>query len=164
MSVCYVIASWAGHQGAISRDKLTMQPEPKDYVSEHLKVLTDIPHHLDHVILMKAECTKDDNPYPGFYDNIEEYTSKLKCTFEEIDCPNVGVSYGQYFRAYEKYRTEFDYYIFMEEDYVPTMDHFDSVLINLYEDLFSEDIGHLTCWFIDLYNMEHAAFSLGVVS
>jgi RimJ/RimL family protein N-acetyltransferase len=42
----------------------------------------------------------------------------------------VGQSYGQFFHAYESYKNEFDYYIFVEDDYMVDIDHFDKILVS----------------------------------
>jgi RimJ/RimL family protein N-acetyltransferase len=43
---------------------------------------------------------------------------------------NMGQSYGQFFHAYETYKNEFDYYIFVEDDYMVDIDYFDKILVD----------------------------------
>ena len=48
--------------------------------------------------------------------------------------PNIGGSHGSYICAANTFKDRFDYYIFIEDDYVFTRDHFDKYLINEYKE------------------------------
>ena len=47
-----------------------------------------------------------------------------------IHRPNSGLSFGSYFYVTSLFRDEFDYYIFIEDDYVFVKDNFDELLVN----------------------------------
>jgi len=70
-----------------------------------------------HQIHVFAEDSREEN-------KIEEKENE---TF--IHRPNIGGSFGSYICAANTFRDKFDYYIFIEDDYVFTRDHFDDYLI-----------------------------------
>ena len=49
---------------------------------------------------------------------------------------NHADSGGQWLKAYENTKDNFDYYIFMEDDYVPLNNNFDDMLIKIYKNKF----------------------------
>ena len=65
--------------------------------------------------------------------NIDNIRHKIKI----YDCENIGISYGQFFTAIFK-DLDFDYHIFIEDDYFPYIDYFDENLIVLL-DSFKDD-------------------------
>jgi hypothetical protein len=162
----YVIASWSGIKGSICRDKLTdVFPHPKLYLREHLKQLLTVKHTLSQITIMKPLPESSDKVYNKYYD-ISDLTGKFSCPVVVVECPNFALSYGQYLRAYDKYKTEFDHYIFIEDDYTAGCDHFDSILLNLYQHKFPLDIGYLCSWALKTKkDIEfHAALSNGMIS
>ena len=167
-SVNYVIATWAGKNGSICRNKLTkVYPHPKDYLREHLKQLTKIKHNLAQITIMKAAVSSGTPKYNDYY-NVDDLVEKIRdqgTVVEFVDCPNFGLSYGQYFEAYQKYRGAFDYYCFIEDDYTVAMDHFDRVLVGIYTSKFPNEIGFLCSWAPKLKNVKfHAAYEFGLIS
>lgn len=72
------------------------------------------------------------------------------------------MSYGGWSDAYLQYRTDFDYYFFIEDDYVYVKDDFDSIMIETYQ---SEQCGYLcTLARMGRHNFVHAAISNGLAS
>jgi glutaredoxin len=119
-SVLYAIASWSGPRLVNFDDT---------YLEKHIEQLKKIKHNLTQISIGNPENTSR-------RDEFEEYVRSLKevsgVPVVVHDIPNIGRSYGQWSRIYEKYRTQFDYYIFVEDDYQPVLDNFDSVLIEMY--------------------------------
>lgn len=69
---------------------------------------------------------------------------------------NVGMSYGAWDHAYQTYKNEFDNYFFIEDDYIPTLDHFDNI--------FLKKMRNNTGYVCSLYMRAHSAISNGLVS
>ena len=130
----YVIATFNGK----CRRSHT-QPLPKDVVHSHLSQLLRINHKLDQITIMKA---KSPNYYNGYYD-IDELKKHFDIPIIEIECENYGYSMGQWLKAYEIYKNQFDYYIFMEDDYCGGINHFDQILLDVYSYKFTNKIGLL---------------------
>ena len=47
---------------------------------------------------------------------------------------------GQWLESYELFKNDFDYYLFVEDDYCPNMDDFDKLLLNIYSKKFNNNI------------------------
>jgi len=160
MSINYVVATYAGKKGSLCRDKLTkVYPHPESYLKIHLDKISKLKHNLAQITIMKSKIESGVDYYKNYYNNIN--TSK----YTVIDCPNIGLSYGQYLHAYmydQKYKRNFDYYCFIEDDYTAVADHFDQILINLYKNCFPSGIGFLCSWAGG--SPYHAAFEFGLIS
>jgi hypothetical protein len=79
------------------------------------------------------------------YYNFEEMNiNNIKDKIVIYECQNIGISYGQFFTGVFK-DLSFDYYIFIEDDYVPFVNYFENEFINEY--LKHED-DSLLCSFI----------------
>jgi hypothetical protein len=119
MKINYVIASWNG---------IRVKPDNAAYylnvLKNHLNHLNKIKNSIDQITIMKPH-----NNNVNTYYNIE-LNDKVKI----IDCENKYQSYGQWLKAVELTYGNFDYYIFIEDDYIPNIDDFDLKLIELYEE------------------------------
>jgi hypothetical protein len=129
----YVIATYNG----IGKRKHTY-PLPEDVLKTHLEKITSLQHSLSQITIMKA---KSNNDYKNYY-NIEDLIKTFNIPIKIIDCENYGYSMGQWLKAYELF-PDFDFYLFMEDDYCGGMDHFDSILLECYNQKFTEHIGLL---------------------
>ncbi len=115
----YIIATWSGNRRV-----------PNDnYLKEHLLKLLSLKHNLSQITIVKPI-------FPGcntsYYD-IEDLLDKFDCKVVILEKnTNYGQSYGQLFHAYERFKNEFDYYIFIEDDYIPNINNFDSLLLDEY--------------------------------
>ena len=98
-------------------------------------------------------CPKSDNYYKNYY-NITDIINETNINIKLIECENYGYSPGQWLKAYELYLETFDYYLFIEDDYCPGMDNFDSVLIDIYKKKFDKEIG-LLCSLVQGSNDYH---------
>ena len=131
----YVIASY---EGEIEGERIrNTRYFPSDIILKtHLEKIFQCDNKLSQVTLMKAKC--DRKKIENYYVNIEHLKEKI----EIIECENYGYSEGQWLKAYELDKT-FDYYLFMEDDYCPNMDNFDSIFMDIYKKKFPDNIGVL---------------------
>jgi len=115
--VNYVITTWSGPRR-----------EPNlSYLKNHLINLLTLKHNLSQITIVKPiveGCNMS-------YYEIDSLINKFNCDVKILEkYDNVGQSYGQFFHAYESYKNEFDYYIFVEDDYMVDIDHFDKILVD----------------------------------
>lgn len=126
-SVNYVIAGWSGSRACGQDANLG-----KRYIIRHINQLNNIRHNLTQITICNPA-----NPLTQEHNHYLEILKELKCNgckIEILDRKNEMVAYGSWSDAYAKYRKTFDYYILMEDDYVPVKDNFDSILINMLND------------------------------
>jgi hypothetical protein len=192
-TINYVIATYPGKKCVTNRNlfvnSVVHTVHPKDYLKYHLEQLIAIKsQHITQITIMKALPPNGTECWEGYY-NIKTLISTLMrvhgINVECINVPNYGLSYGQYIRAYKKYSSEsdtkfqsdtpkfhkFDYYILMEDDYIPCIDNFDEKLIQSYQNKFYNkkthfnDEGVLCVWAsFAKDNQLHMAHSLCIVS
>ncbi len=130
----YVIATYNG-----KCNRLHKYPSPEDVLKSHLKKILSLKNNLSQITIMKASST---NYYKNYY-NINDIVKQSNIPIKIIECENFGYSEGQWLKAYEIYKNQFDYYLFMEDDYCPNMENFDKILIDCYKNKFSKNIGLL---------------------
>lgn len=83
-------------------------------------------HNLDQITVIIPEGSNDDDYYRCLYGgNISDRV-------EVLHRPTNDRAYGQFLYAYQQY-PDFDYYILVEDDYLPNADNFDSILIEVLE-------------------------------
>ena len=119
--VNYVITTWSGPRR-----------EPNlSYLKNHLINLLTLKHNLSQITIVKPiveGCNMS-------YYEIDTLINKFNCDVKVLEkYDNMGQSYGQFFHAYETYKNEFDYYIFVEDDYMVNIDHFDKILVSEFVD------------------------------
>ncbi|NIQ13965.1 MAG: hypothetical protein GTO02_06040, partial [Candidatus Dadabacteria bacterium] len=66
---------------------------------------------------------------------------------EIIERKNIGLSYGSFSSAFNLYGDQFEYYIFLEDDYIFVEDQFDEILINIFNQY--ENCGYLASLVLD---------------
>lgn len=116
----YIIATWAGNRRAPNNN----------YLRHHLLKLLSLKHNLAQITIVKPIF----NGYNSCYYEVDDLIKKFDCKVVVLErYSNEGQSYGQLFFAYETFKDEFDYYIFIEDDYLPNIDNFDSLLKHEYE-------------------------------
>jgi hypothetical protein len=116
-----------------------LYPEPKDILRYNLLQFKKYSHNLAQITIMNA---KSDNYYNDYY-NINDISATLTPVIKIIPVKNYGFSMGQWLKAFEHYRNEFDFYIFIEDDYCIGMDNIDKILIEQYKSKFPNNIGML---------------------
>jgi len=169
--VNYVITTWSGNR---------RQPNSK-YLKDHLLNLLTLKHNLSQITIVKPIVTEvpelpfepevpelpfepevPDDPlaenFNAFYYEIDGLIDKFNCDVKILEkYDNTGQSYGQFFYAYEEYRDKFDYYIFVEDDYMADMDFFDKILVDEY-------IGQNVSGFLCSYSGTHPDYPKGSCS
>jgi RimJ/RimL family protein N-acetyltransferase len=144
LKVNYVITTWSGYRRS---------PNLK-YLKDHLLNLLSLKHNLSQITIVKPSVDGCDMSY---YD-IDSIVDKFNCDVKILEkYDNNGQSYGQFFYAYEKYKNEFDYYIFVEDDYMVDIDFFDEILVNEYKD---QNVNGFLC----SYSGVHPNFPKGACS
>jgi hypothetical protein len=149
MKINYVIATWSGKNTKRNENyHKWVNPSPSEVLKIHLQQLNKFTHHLTQITIMKPYC--DPEKQCMDYYNIEQEIEKSTVPIVCIDCENFGYSNGQWLKCYEIYRNMFDYYIFIEDDYIPFTNNFDTLLIDNYKTRFDNNIGKL-CGFAEGY-------------
>lgn len=125
MSTNYVIACWSGMR----------RVNPKTYVEDrpiflrmHLESLLRLRHSLSQVTLVFAEDPTEPDSYKEYRKSLPDRIGSAQVV--SVQRPNVGYSYGAYSDVFGTYRSRFDHYLLMEDDYVFTQDHFDRDLMS----------------------------------
>ncbi len=119
----YIIATYGGQRlhGRV--------PEKELYLREHLQQLTKIQHNIDTIIVVvntdKTECPL----FTQYIESLPDVIGRSKLIVERRE--NVGLSYGAFNHAFEKHGNKFDYFILLEDDYIPVEDNFDTTLIRI---------------------------------
>ena len=130
MKINYVIATFNSKTKRIHK-----YPPPEDILKIHLTKILEYDSNLSQITIMKA---KSDNYYKNYYD-LDDIISKTDIPIKFIDCENYGYSMGQWLKAYEIYKDNFDYYLFIEDDYCPRIDNFDKILIDCFHKKFNKN-------------------------
>tara|TARA_E500000178_G_scaffold246615_1_gene243221 strand:+ start:7760 stop:8647 length:888 start_codon:yes stop_codon:yes gene_type:complete len=134
IKINYVIATY---NGKCKRSHL--EPLPENVLKCHINKILSLENILSQITIMKASSI---NYYKNYY-NIDDMVKKSNIPIKIIECENYGYSEGQWLKAYEIYKNKFDYYLFIEDDYCPGMENFDQILINCYQNKFTNNIGLL---------------------
>ncbi len=69
-----------------------------------------------------------------------EYLNTLRSRYNVIDRSNIGMSYGSFDAGWQADRS-YDYYIFLEDDYILIKDNFDTLMVEMFESM--SDCGYL---------------------
>ena len=134
MKINYVIATFNG-----KCNRQHKHPLPKDVLKCHLDKIVSLNNNLSQITIMKASSS---NFYSDYYD-IDSIIQTSNIPIKVIECENFGYSEGQWLKAYEIHKNDFDYYLFIEDDYCPNIENFDKILIDCYKKKFSKNIGLL---------------------
>lgn len=101
---------------------------PYNYLNPQLESLGRLKHSLDDVVVVvnEGQATED------YLRSLDEFSKVLYR-------PNVCGSYGAWNFAWETYGDKYEWYFYLEDDYVFNMDNFDDKLIAMWE----PEMGHL---------------------
>lgn len=120
IKINYVIACWSGERRR-GNDKYEL--DRTRYLKEHLKSLHHLKHNLSQITVVVAEDEDEPSDFTQF---IKDIPNRIKTTPVVVERrENKGQSYGSYSHVYGMYRTKFQYYIFIEDDYLFVKDNFD---------------------------------------
>lgn len=123
MSINYILAAWSG----MRRVNLPRYVEEREvFLRKHIESLENLRHSLTQVTVVVANNPEEPKSYRKYLESIPEKIGTAKVVI--LERPNVGLSFGAYSEVYGRYRADFDYYLFMEDDYVFTQHDFDTML------------------------------------
>jgi hypothetical protein len=159
--VCFITNFWLGSR----RYEYPKYKEDKLYfLKQQIKCLQTYDHNLTKIIF-------NFNIIPEQYHYISKIFAitpkQIQGAEVEINIrENIGISYGAWSDLFGKYRSEYDYYVFNEDDYFFVQNNWDSYLVNKYNS--HSDCGYL-CMFIQepaKWNKfkKHAGSSVGISS
>ena len=143
-SINYVIATWSGPRRQGNPDLLL---SPTHYLQQQLLALQSVKHQLQQITIVAPNNPEEPEEFTEFLFQVA-FPAAAGVTLAErlppikiIRRPNEGQSYGSWVEAYLKYTDEFEYYIFVEDDYKPAHPNFDQILAQMYET--SKNCGYL---------------------
>ena len=141
-----IIATYAGKYYKFNSNNKTTNNDKQHYLKYNLSLINKNVNNLTQITIMKPKINKEHFEIPDYYnfDNID--ISNIKNKIKIYECENIGISYGQFFNALF-IDLDFDYYIFIEDDYFPFIDNFDDCLINMIDNY---NLPTYLCSFIDL--------------
>jgi hypothetical protein len=109
---------------------------------------------------MKPKIDPKHEEIAGYYDFSSINIDNIKDKIIICECENIGISYGQFFAGISLH-TNFDYYIFIEDDYTVFDDYFEDKLINEFN---NNEKDSLLCSFIyknRLWNLNRYCRKIG---
>lgn len=134
-------------------------------LKEQIKTLETFKHSLDRIVFV-FNLEKEHSGY--FTESFNLIPKKIQNTqVDIIKRENIGLSYGAWSEAFGVYNSEFDYYIFNEDDYFLNDHNFDTYLVNKFNSY--NNIGFLAALVgnpqpSNRELLPHAANSFGVSS
>jgi hypothetical protein len=154
--VNYLMACWFGPRRVDER-------AGPHFAVAHLRALQALQHGLAQVTVIVPES-------PGRDAHLAALAPFARCGGAPVVVltrENSGMSYGSWSHAYDVYGDQFDYYILMEDDYVPCLDHFDRALL---ERIDAWPTAGYLCTYYETHNRKgyahwkpHAAISNGMM-
>jgi len=120
----YMIASWSGARRAQDPRYIN---DPAFYLKQQIISLEKHAHKLSQITIAIAENPNEPTSYTQYLDEIPDYINGTKVV--KFRRPNIGMSFGSLSDTFNKYEKEFDYYFFIEDDYVFSMDRFDKIIL-----------------------------------
>ena len=156
--VNYIIAAWGGPRRVVDE---SYEKDRTCYLRDHIKQLRRIKHSCFVTVVVPA-MTHGDRKYHDFMSFVD---SKLEGMVDRIRLrPNNGMSYGSWSSEVLWTLGAYDYYIFMEDDYVFLLDDFDKKMVKMYNS--HKDCIYL-CGNVDpktSSHIGHARHSCGIIS
>ena len=114
-TINYLLATWSGKRRNPS----------KDYLRAQIDQLLKIRHNLTQITIIQP-LGSDDPEYYKVFDDLDLAMLPIRV----LKRPMNDRAYGQFLFAHDN-EPGFDYYILVEDDYLPNLDGFDSHLIDL---------------------------------
>ncbi len=118
----YVIACWMGPRRAEHKPN---QNDRASFLRAHINALETFSHSLDQVTVVIAE---GGNPDAESF--AKDITEMAGVPVEVLMRPNKGMSYAGWNLAHETFGADFTHYIIVEDDYIPFINDFDSLLVD----------------------------------
>jgi GNAT superfamily N-acetyltransferase len=135
MLINLIIATYGGKYNSEVKNNLLIT---------NLKIINSVKTNISRITIMKPKIDTEHEEIIGYYDfsliNIDNIRDKIFI----CECENIGISYGQFFAGISQ-DTNFDYYIFLEDDYTVFNDYFEEELIKELDNIENDS---LLCSFI----------------
>lgn len=128
MSTNYVLVSWAGPRRV---NPLPYREDPSCLLRKHLESLENLRHSLDQITVVVNLWDQEPPAYRRAIEGLPKTIRRARV--EVLERKNVGYSYGAYADVFERYRSAFRTYLFMEDDYRFTQHGFDGILTDVLE-------------------------------
>jgi len=157
MSTHYVIATWSGPRRG---DNFSYENDRACFLRRHLEKLTKLNHNLSQITVAVPHNPDESSKFDAYIKSLPDNLAGTPLQVLHRD--NKGQSYGSYSDVYAQHRDNFDYYIFIEDDYIPSQDNFDKELITIFNE--KPNCGYLCSLFLDNEYGPHAALSNGITS
>jgi hypothetical protein len=121
----YFLGSWSGNRNGI--------PPGTTFLRKHIEHLNTVKHSLAHIAIGYPDNPNESPKYTNFITRLKALDDGTPISVHQV--ANEGYSYGQYSKMFEQFKDQdFTHYIFMEDDYAPYIDHFDTILADMYDE------------------------------
>ena len=127
----YVIAAWSGPRRGKPRPTRQYEKYFKDrtyYLRFHLDWATKLKKYISHItIVAPFNFEEEPKAFGRYLEEVSEGVGGIEVTV--IRRTNIGVSFGSFSHAFRELGTDWEYYIFNEDDHIPVCQDFDAVLL-----------------------------------
>ncbi len=123
MSVHLIISSWSGDRRFLGHNDR--------YLSRCLEELNKRKHNLSQVTIGHPHNPRMSTDFSGFIQKLKSLDDGTP--IRVLPMENKGMSYGQWTQIIRGEVENFDYHIFMEDDFGVAIDNFDDILIEVFE-------------------------------
>jgi len=135
MSINLIIATYAGKYNSEVKNNL---------LKINLKIINSTKTNISRITIMKPKINAEHEEIAGYYDFSSINIDNIRDKIVVYECENIGISYGQFFAGISR-DTNFDYFIFLEDDYTVFTDYFEQEFI---KELNNNEKDSLLCSFI----------------
>lgn len=139
-----IIGTYGGYYGKENKE---------DYLRNNILTLNSIKTNITQITIMKPKVENNHLIYNNYYNFNDLNIDNIRHKIVIKECENIGISYGQLFTEIFN-DSSFDYYVFIEDDYLVFIDYFEEKLINYYNSI--NDKNSLICSFIYKKNIKNA--------
>lgn len=123
--VCYVCCVWFGFRRSSTK---TYDTDRLAYFKTHVSHLQEFSHNLDKIVFV----VNLEEAERSLFEESKKLVPRMigGAEVEIVERINIGLSYGAWSDTFGRYRNEYDYFIFTEDDYYFNIDNFDRYLVN----------------------------------
>ena len=117
-----IITTYSGYYSSVNK---------QNYLKKMLVLLNKIKTNITQITIMKPKVDPGHNVHVDYYNLDTIDISNISSRIKIFECENIGISYGQFLTGINL-NPDFDYSIFIEDDYLVFMDYFEDYLVNEY--------------------------------
>lgn len=160
--VNYMIGTWSGPRAEQSFDD--------KFLERHLAQFSKVKHPLISQISIGYPYNPQEKlRYTQWITNLNRTADGTPIKVYPMD--NIGRSYGQWSKMFDLNRNKFTHFLFIEDDYVPVLDEFDKILVEMFEEKHKDSNCGFLCGLVldesgryGATYVKHAAIANGVAS